>query len=79
MIGVRSISLRSIVKIFWKIRGCSFYFGVRSISLNTVIEKEEIEELEKEIILQMSNDINDCEEESISKDYNYYKSYGYFK
>ena len=42
-------------------------------------ERYSLKEVRKEVILQMSNDINVYEEELISKDYNYYKSYGYFK
>ena len=42
-------------------------------------ERYSLKEVRKEVILHMSNDINVYEEESISKDYNYYKSYGYFK
>ena len=42
-------------------------------------ERYSLKEVRNEVLLQMSNEINDCEEESTFKDYNYYKSYGYFK
>ena len=38
-----------------------------------------LKEVRNEVLLQISNEINDCEEESTFKDYNYYKAYDYFK
>ena len=42
-------------------------------------ESYSLKEIRNDVILQMGNDANDCDEESISKDYNYYKTFGYFK